>query len=119
MLDRRFLARPTEGVPTVATSAPRWARAAAEDVVRWLVVILGLTIPVSVVADNILLAVIAGAWIFGGGYREKLAGMRANPVALAAIALFGLCLAGTLYSIGSESEVLVTVTKGARLLLIP
>jgi O-antigen ligase len=119
MLDRRLLARANGVVPTTATSAPRSTRAAAEEVVRWLVVALGFTIPVSVVADNILLAIIGGAWIFGGGYREKLEGIRNNPVALAAIALFALYLAGTLYSVGSESDVLMTVSKGARLLLIP
>jgi O-antigen ligase len=119
MVERRLLARDTGLDPTSATNAPRWTRAAAEDVVRWLVVILGFTIPVSVVADNILLAIIGGAWIFGGGYREKIDGIRNNPVALAAVALFALYLAGALYSIGSDSEVLVTVSKGARLLLIP
>ncbi|HVN35105.1 MAG TPA: O-antigen ligase family protein [Casimicrobiaceae bacterium] len=119
MLDRRSLARAAGGFPTAATTAPRWSRAAAEDVVRWLVVVLGLSIPVSVVADNVLLSIIGGAWIFGGGYREKLDAIRANPVALAAIALFALYLAGTLYSVGSDSDVLMTVSKGARLLLIP
>ncbi len=119
MLERRFLVRDTGVDATTATNARRWSRAAAEDVVRWLVVIVGLTIPVSVVADNILLAIIGGAWIFGGAYREKFEGIRNNPVALAAIALFALYLAGTFYSIGSDSEVLVTVAKGARLLLIP
>jgi O-antigen ligase len=120
MLERRLLARDT-GVdhPTTATNATRWSRGAAEDVVRWLVVALGFTIPVSVVADNILLAIIGGAWVFGGGYRAKVDGIRNNPVALAAIALFALYLAGTLYSIGSDKEVLVTMAKGARLLLIP
>ena len=120
MLDPPSLARASGVVPTNATNAPRSAaRAAGEDVIRWLVVVLGFTIPISVVADNILLAIIAGAWIFGGAYRAKIDGIRNNPVALAAIALFALYLAGTLYSIGSDSEVLVTVAKGARLLLIP
>jgi O-antigen ligase len=119
MLDRRLLARDTGVAPTTATKAPRWTRAAGENVVRWLVVVLGSSIPVSVVVDNILLAIIAGAWIFGGGYREKIEGIRSNPVALAAIALFALYLAGTLYSVGSDLDVLMTVSKGARLLLIP
>jgi O-antigen ligase len=119
MLDRRYLARATAGAPTAATNAPRWTRAAFEDVLRWLVVVLGASVPVSVVADNILLAIIGGAWIFGGGYREKIEAIRSNPVAIAAISLFALYLAGTLYSVGSDSDVLMTVSKGARLLLIP
>jgi O-antigen ligase len=119
MLDRRSLARATEGVPTAATNAPRWTRAAVEDVFRWLVVVLGLFIPVSVVADNTLLIIIGAAWAFGGGYRQKIEAIRGNPVALAAIALFTLYLGGTLYSVGSDSDVLMTLSKGARLLLIP
>ena len=78
-----------------------------------------MTIPVSVVADNILFTIIVCAWVFGGGYREKIEGIRNNPVAVAAIALFALYIVGTFYSIGSDSEVLVTFAKGSRLLLIP
>ena len=120
MIDHHLLPRST-GIDHSATakSSPRWNRAAAEDIVRWLVVVLGFSIPISVAADNILLAIIGGCWLLGGGYREKLEAIRANPVALAAVALFALYLAGMLYTIGNDSEVLNTVSKGARLLLIP
>ncbi len=86
---------------------------------RWLVVVLGCSIPISVALDNVLLGIIGGCWVLGGGYREKLEAIRDNPVALAAVALFALYLAGTLYTIGNNSEVLNTMSKGARLLLIP
>jgi O-antigen ligase len=119
MLDRHLPARATGIGPLAATDAPRWTRAAAEDVVRWLVVLLGFSIPISVALDNILLGIIGGCWLLGGGYREKLDAIRDNPVALAAVALFALYLAGTLYTIGNELEVLNTMSKGARLLLIP
>ncbi len=118
MLDP-LLARANGSAPSAVTRTTRWNRAAAEDVVRWLVVILGFSIPVSVALDNILLAVIGGCWLFGGGYREKFEGIRDHPVAITAIALFALYLAGTFYTIGSDSEVRDTVSKGARLLLIP
>ena len=75
--------------------------------------------PVSVAADNILLLSILGYWLLGGDYRDKLAAVRANPVALSAVALFSLYLAGTLYTIGSDSDVLETLSKASRLLLIP
>jgi len=119
MLDHPLLARANGSGPAAATKTARWNRAAAEDVVRWLVVALGFSIPISVAADNILLAIIGGCWLFGGGYRGRLGVVRNNPVAIAAVALFALYLAGTFYTIGSDSEVLNTVSKGARLLLIP
>ena len=119
MLERRLLARATGIGSSAPAAASRWTRAGAEDVVRWLVVLLGFSIPISVAADNILLAIIGGCWIFGGGYREKLEGIRDNPVALAAVALFALYLAGTLYTIGNDTEVMNALSKGARLLLIP
>jgi len=87
--------------------------------VQWAAVVLGFSIPVSVALDNVLLAVILLHWLLGGGYREKLAAIRANPVALLALALFGLYLVGTLYTIGSESDVLNTLSKATRLLLVP
>jgi len=119
MLERRLLARVNGTGTPAATETPRFNRAAAEDIVRWLVVVLGFSIPISVAVDNILLAIIGGCWLFGGGYREKLEGIRCNPVAIAAVALFSLYVAGTLYTIASESEVLSTVSKAARFLLIP
>jgi len=104
---------------SVAVPAPGAARARAEDLVRWAVVMLGCSIPVSVAMDNALLAFILCCWVAGGAYREKLAAVRGNPVALAALALFGLHLAGTLYTIGGTRDVLDSVTKSGRLLLIP
>jgi len=119
MLDRRLSERAADfGVPAAAHARPT-GRARAENVVRGSVLLLGCSIPVSVAADNVLLAFILLCWLFGGGYREKLAAIRGNPVALAALALFGLYLAGTLYTIGSEREVLNALSKAARLLLIP
>jgi len=99
--------------------AARSAPARARDLMRWSVVLLGCSIPVSVAADNILLAWLLVSWLLGGGYREKLDAIRDNPVALAALAFFALYLAGTLYTIGGQAEVLGTLSKAARLLLIP
>jgi hypothetical protein len=79
-------------------AGPRTTWARAEDVVKWAAVLLGCSIPVSVAADNVLLAFILLCWIVGGRYREKLAAIRRNPVALATLALFAMYLAGTLCS---------------------
>jgi len=87
--------------------------------VRWAVVLLGCSIPISVAADNILLAFLLACWIAGGGYRAKLAAVRGNPVALAALALFALYLAGTLYTIAGGADIVDALTKALRLLLIP
>src|SRR5436190_14716757 len=107
MLDRHLLPRSSGISPSAsAIASRRWTRAAAEDIVRWLVVVLGFSIPISVAADNILLAIIGGCWLLGGGYREKFQAIRDNPVALAAVALFALYLTGMFYTIGSDSEVL-------------
>jgi O-antigen ligase len=101
------------------TPAPRTARERAEDGVRWAVVLLGCSIPISVAADNILLAFLLACWIAGGGYRAKLSAVRGNPVALVALALFALYLAGTLYTIADGADVAEALTKALRLLLIP
>ena len=104
-----------------ATASPVISRARerAEDVVRWTVVLLGCSIPVSVAMDNMLLAFLLLCWIVGGGYRAKLAAIRGNPVALATLALFALYLVGTLYTVADRGEVQDTLTKALRLLLIP
>jgi hypothetical protein len=116
-----FDRRPPERAVGIDASSPtpRTARDRAEDGVRWAVVLLGCSIPISVAADNILLAFLLACWIAGGGYRAKLAAVRGNPVALAALALFALYLAGTLYTIAGGADIVDALTKALRLLLIP
>ena len=118
MLDRRLLERAAGVGVSTALPTPRTLRERAEDVVKWAAVLLGCSIPVSVAADNILYGFILLCGIAGGGYRDKLAAVRRNPVALAALALFALYLVGTLYTIGSGKNVLDALTKALRLLLI-
>ena len=82
---------------------------------QWGVITLGLSIPVSVALDNILLGLIAILWLLGGELRGKAALIRQNPVAIAALVLFGLLAAGTLYSNGNTGVLL----KYIDLLFIP
>ena len=119
MLDRRLLERAASFGHSAAIPGPRTARERAENALKWAVVLLGCSIPVSVALDNVLLGVILLCWIAGGGYRDKLAAVRGNPVALLALALFSLFVVGSLYSIGTANDVLDALTKASRLLLIP
>ncbi len=82
---------------------------------RWGVIALGLSIPVSVALDNILISLIAVLWLLGGDLRGKAALIRQNPVAIAALLLFGLLASGTLYSSGNTG----VLFKYIDLLFIP
>ena len=119
MLDRRLVERAAGFGPSTATPGPRTAHERAENAVKWAAVLLGFSIPVSVALDNVLLGLILLFWIAGGRYRDKLAAVRGNPVALLALALYVLHLLGSLYSIGTARDVLEALAKASRLLLIP
>ncbi len=82
---------------------------------RWGVIALGLSIPVSVALDNILISLIAVLWLLGGDLRGKAILIRQNPVAVAALLLFGLLAIGTLYSTGNTG----VLFKYIDLLLVP
>ena len=119
MLDRRLVERAAGVGSSTATPRPRTAQERAENAVKWGAVLLGFSIPVSVLLDNVLLGLIVLFWIAGGRYRDKLAAIRGNPVALLALALYFLHLLGSLYSIGTARDVLEALAKASRLLLIP
>src|SRR5687767_908593 len=92
---------------------------AADRLSRWAAVAIGISIPVSTALDNILLVVVLLAWLAGGGYREKWAAARANPVAMAALLLFGVLLAGTLWGDRYPGDAAVFLAKYADLLAVP
>ena len=82
---------------------------------QWGVIALGLSIPISVALDNILIGLIAILWLLSGNWRGKTAAVRRNPVAVAALVLFGLLAVGTTYGNGNPGALL----KYIDLLLIP
>lgn len=82
---------------------------------QWGVIALGLSIPVSVALDNILISLITVLWLLSGELRSKADLIRQNPVAIAALLLFGLLAVGTIYSSGNTS----TLLKYIDLLFIP
>jgi O-antigen ligase len=86
---------------------------------HWGVIALGFSIPISVAFDNVLLAVIALAWLAAGEFRGKLSIIRENPVALAALALFGLFIAGLCYGTGYAGDGLHYLLKYLDLLFVP
>jgi O-antigen ligase len=102
------------------STRPNWpVTARLENSARILAIFLGFSIPVSTALDNWLLGFILLLWLGSGGYQEKRAAIRANPVALAALALLGLVLLGLAWSTGPLADGLVFLRKYSNLLLIP
>jgi hypothetical protein len=96
---------------TMVTYADRAGRAAA--------ITLGFSIPISVALDSVLLAFIALAWLAGGSYREKLAAIRDNPVALGALGLFALLALGTAYGVRDAGDGALYLGKYLDLVFLP
>jgi O-antigen ligase len=81
--------------------------------------LLGFSIPISTAFDSILLALVAMLWIAGGDLRRKFATIAANPVALAALALFGMLIVGQFYGDRYPGDGLKYLGKYLDLLFIP
>lgn len=93
--------------------------AGADRAALWIAVAIGFSIPISTALDNVLVAALLLCWVAGGRYREKLAAIRGNVLALAACAFFLLHVAGTAYSLGTQADVLEALDKASTLLVIP
>jgi O-antigen ligase len=85
---------------------------------RYAAIAMGASIPISTALDNVLFALILIAWLGSGGVREKLAAIRDNPAALAALAFLGLLLLGVAWGPGSMREGWYYVNKHKELLLV-
>lgn len=79
---------------------------------------LGLSIPVSVALDNILLAAVLLSWLAGGGFHEKFNWLREHRVSHAALTLFALLAAGIAWS-AQTAEGFRILGKYADLAFIP
>jgi O-antigen ligase len=90
-----------------------------ENLGRHAAAFLGFSIPISVALDNILLALTAVLWLASGEWKKKFAAIAANPVALAALALFGVLAAGLLYGTRNPGDGLRFLGKYDELLFIP
>jgi O-antigen ligase len=85
---------------------------------RYAAIAMGASIPISTALDNVLFALILVAWLGSGGVREKLAAIRGNPAALAALVFLGLLLLGMTWGPGSAREGWFYVNKHKDLLLV-
>jgi O-antigen ligase len=82
-------------------------------------VVLGVSIPVSVALDGILVGVILLAWLAAQRYRETFLAVRENPVALAACVWLAIHVIGAAYSVGTSQDIGRSINKAAMFLLIP
>lgn len=85
----------------------------------WIAVAIGFSLPLSTALDNVLVVALVLCWLASGAWRDKLAAVRGNPFALAALGFFLMHVAGAAYSIGSRDEVLAALDKASILLLVP
>jgi len=90
----------------------------ANRAAKWAGTGLGFSIPVSTALDSILGVSVATFWVFGAGYRKKWELLRANPVAMLSLGMFGLLVLGGFYSDASWGEVFKVLGKYSDLLLL-
>ena len=90
----------------------------ADRLIKWIVIALGFTIPISTALDNILLGALVVLWVLASGNREKWQQITHNPVALISFALFALLAVGLLYSKSNLWDSLRYFGKYKELLLI-
>ena len=91
----------------------------AEQLGRHAAAFLGFSIPISVVLDNVLLALVAVLWLAGGALMQKIEIIGASKVALSALALFGMLIAGLSYGTRYPGDGLAFLGKYVDLLFIP
>lgn len=108
----------SEGVATPSAGLSRIASGAASGL-RYLAIAIGFTLPISTALDNVLLALLLVCWLASGRWGAKYATSRANPVALASLALFTLLVLGLAWSQGPLQDGLLYLKKYSSLLLIP
>jgi O-antigen ligase len=95
------------------------ARSLSERTGRWAAIALGASIPISTALDNVLLVVVLAGWLCAGHYRETLRAAGRCRTLLAALGLYGLLLAGTLYGERNAGDAAQTLGKYLDLLFIP
>ena len=79
-------------------------RAGGARLAPWFVAALGLTIPVSVAADHILMVLFLAAWLVAWRVDRVATVVREVPVVTAACVLFGLLLLGGLWGPGDARD---------------
>ena len=84
----------------------------------WAAALLGLSIPISIVADNVLLVVIAVAWLLSGHVAAQFARALRNPLVIAGLLLFALFIAGIFVYDGDPLHAARSLGKYKELLFL-
>ncbi len=103
---------------TPADSPAPTGHSRRRSAVAWLAVALGASIPLSVAAANILLGLLALAWLAGGSVRADTCSAWRHPVTRAALVLLAILAAGALYGLGSPAARWNMMGKYLDLLLL-
>lgn len=74
--------------------------------------------PISTAATNVFMGLTLIAWLAAGGYKARLDQLQGHWFAYAVVGLFLLICVGSLYSTGSQNDILYQIHKYARLLFI-
>lgn len=91
----------------------------ADSSAKWAAVAIGVSVPISVALDNVLLLAVLVLWLVGANFRQKFEIIRTNPVALASLALILLLATGMLYGHASLHDAVGTLGKYVDLLFVP
>ncbi len=103
----------------VPTGIAYRVRLEAGRIARWSAIALGFSVITSTALSGFLMAALLLAWLASGEWREKLSRIRSNEVAVAALVLVLLAVAGALWSQGTNEDILLFLNKYTKLLLIP
>ena len=99
--------------------APGRILASFGNAAPYLAIAIGFTLPISTAADNILLALLLLCWLVSGNWRARYEIVRANPVAIAALAYLAMMVLGLAWSPDPWHDGLTYLKKYSDLLLIP
>jgi O-antigen ligase len=108
-------------VDSEAASAPgRGAsRRFFRDASRWLVVVIGFSIPVSTSLSEIATTLFLASWLLEGNLRERWRLVAANPLSRLSLALFGMLFLATSWSSVTWPEALRCLLKYRELVYLP
>jgi O-antigen ligase len=104
---------------TGVRAAPGRIIASIGAALPYLAIAIGFTLPISTAADNVLLALLLLCWLVSGNWRARYQIVRANPVALAALAYLAMMVLGLAWSPDPWHDGLAYLKKYSDLLLIP
>jgi len=94
-------------------------RRRCDEASRWMAVATAFSLAVSTALCTVTMVLFLAFWIASGGYRAKLARIRAQPIALWSLALLLMLNLGVVYSSASLDQALDTLRSYRELLYIP